>query len=452
MVRRESSVLIWENCTELLEKYVTSSFENGFLPNPPLELPDFPAQYPKSISTISSQILGLFSVDKAGFNAKLLEVIGILEPAYVKRHIDPSREREKWALNNINQISRRILILQINDWFNAALDEHSPDTDRWYFAVSVLIGMCYEASKICKEYCFNFIISISMARPPNFRPNSYPSGPHNIAWDPSKKYTKSEDYTPHPSGVLAVNNILDYLSISIPSSNNILPYWIHNLSTYPSLANHLNLFSRIKTSLLDIDGEQADSLIQATVQLISDYPDESKDILMSINSNSNPSIKRSLASIVPKIYSYDPKFTLSLLDWLLIDPDQKTHILATSTLGFVIRFDKEAFYQRVPTVIHNGNTKALQILVNNSIMEYLNQDITDKINILPDLWIKCDEITRSKLVSYIIDQAKSSTSSYLSTATKIFNKDPKSFLELYRWVGMRDEKLQEKLNEIKSKI
>ena len=106
MVRRESSVLIWENCTELLEKYVTSSFENGFLPNPPLELPDFPAQYPKSISTISSQILGLFSVDKAGFNAKLLEVIGILEPAYVKRHIDPSREREKWALNNINQISR----------------------------------------------------------------------------------------------------------------------------------------------------------------------------------------------------------------------------------------------------------------------------------------------------------------------------------------------------------
>ena len=191
MVRRESSVLIWENCTELLEKYVKSSFENGFLPHPPLELPDFPAQYPKSISTISSQILGLFSVDKAGFNAKLLEVIGILEPAYVKRHIDPLREREKWALNNINQISRRILILQINDWFNAALDEHSPDTDRWYFAVSILIGMCYEASKICKEYCFNFIISISMARPPNFRPNSYPSGPHNIAWDPSKKYTGS---------------------------------------------------------------------------------------------------------------------------------------------------------------------------------------------------------------------------------------------------------------------
>ena len=75
MVRREYSVLIWENCTELLEKYVNNSFENGFLPNPPLELPDFPAQYPKSIPILSSQILGLFSVDKAGFNSKLSEVI-----------------------------------------------------------------------------------------------------------------------------------------------------------------------------------------------------------------------------------------------------------------------------------------------------------------------------------------------------------------------------------------
>jgi len=452
MVRREYSVLIWENCTELLEKYVNNSFENGFLPNPPLELPDFPAQYPKSIPILSSQILGLFSVDKAGFNSKLSEVIEILEPVYVKRHLNPQREREKWALKNINQISRRIIILQINDWFNAALDEISPDTDRWYFAISILIGMCYEASKICRDYCFNFIISISMARSPNFRPKSNPSGPHHIAWDPSKEYVSSEDYTPHPSGVLAVNIILDYLSISKSSSKNILPYWIHSLSTFPSLANHLDLFSRIKLSLNHLEDEQEESLIQATVQLMSDYPNQSKEILVSIDSNSKPSIRRSLASIIPKIYSHDPKFTLSLLDWLLIDSDQKTHVLATSTLGFIIRFDKKEYYLRAPIVIQNGDQKALQILVNNSIMEYLNQDITDKINILPDLWIKCDETSRSKLVSYITDQGKSSLSSYLSTATKIFNKDQKSFLELYRWIGMRDKNLQEKLDELKSKI
>ena len=185
---------------------------------------------------------------------------------------------------------------------------------------------------------------------------------------------------------------------------------------------------------------------------MSDYPNQAKEILVSIDSNTKPSIRRSLASIIPKIYSHDPKFTLSLLDWLLIDSDQKTHVLATSALGFIIRFDKKEYYLRAPIVIQNGDQKALQILVNNSIMEYLNQDITDKINILPDLWIKCDETSRSKLVSYITDQGKSSLSSYLSTATKIFNKDQKSFLELYRWIGMRDKNLQEKLDELKSKI
>ena len=292
MVRRESNALVWEYCTELLTKYVKKSFKNGFLPNPPLELPDFPAQYPKSVSILSSQVLGLFSADKAGFNYKLSEIIEILEPSYVKRHIDPPTEREKWALNNIDEISRRIIILQINDWFNSALDEYSPDTDRWYFGISILIGMCYESSKICRDYCFNFIISISMARPPNFKPKSNPDGPHHIAWDSSKEYVDSEDYIPHPSGILAVNIILDYISLSNSASKNILPYWIHSLSTFPSLTEHLDLFSRIQSILENVTGDHAESLIQATVQLMPDYPIQSKNILSSIDSNSNLSIRR----------------------------------------------------------------------------------------------------------------------------------------------------------------
>jgi hypothetical protein len=172
---------------------------------------------------------------------------------------------------------------------------------------------------------------------------------------------------------------------------------------------------------------------------------------MSIDSSTNPSTKRSLASVIPKIYSYDPEFTLSILDWLLIDSDQNTCVLATGSLGFIIRSNRNAYYLRAPIVIQHGNQKALQILVNNSISEYLNQDISDKINILPDLWIKCNENSRSKLVSYICDQGKLNPSSYVDTATKIFNKDEKSFLDLYRWIGMRDKDLQKKLKDIKTK-
>ncbi len=452
MVRRESNILIWEKCTELLSKYVNESFEHGFLPNPPLELPDFPARYPESISELSTQVLGLFSIDKAGFNSKLDEVVEILEPSYVRRHVNPRGEREKWALKNIDQISKRIIILQINDWLNAALDETSPDTSRWYFAISVLIGMCYESSTICRDFCFNFIISISMARPPNFRPKSNPSGPHHLAWDPSNDDNNSEYNIPHPSGILAVNIILDYLSSSNSSAKNILPFWIHSLSTFPFLTNHLDLFSRIETCLNQLETKQVESLIQATTQLMPDYPTQSKEILGSIESSANLFTKGSLASAIPKIYSYDPEFTLSILDWLLIDPDQNTCVLATAALGFIIRSNREAYYLRAPIVIQHGNQKALQILVNNSIRDYLNYDITDKINILPDLWIKCNETSRSKLVSYICEQGKLSPTSFIDTATRIFNKDTKSFSDLHRWIGMRDTDLQKKLIEIKTKI
>ena len=452
MVRRESNILIWENCTELLSQYVKDSFKHGFLPNPPLELPDFPAQYPESISELSSQVLGLFSIDKAGFNSKLDEVVEALEPSYVNRHINPQGEREKWALKNIDQVSKRIIILQINDWLNAALDEKSPDTSRWYFAISILIGMCYESSTICRDFCFNFIISISMARPPNFRPKTNPSGPHHLAWNPSDNDNNFEYNIPHPSGIFAVNIILDYLSSSDKSLKHILPFWIHSLSTFPFLTDHLDLFSRIKTCLNQLQGEQVESLIQATTQLMPDYPIQSKNILGSIDSSANTFTKGSLASVIPKIYSYDPEFTLSILDWLLIDSDQNTCVLATAALGFIIRSNRNAYYLRAPIVIQHGNQKALQILVNNSIREYLNHDITDKINILPDLWIKCNETSRSKLVSYICDQGKLSPASYIDTATKIFNKDTKSFSDLYRWIGMRDEDLQKKLSKIKTKI
>jgi hypothetical protein len=159
-----------------------------------------------------------------------------------------------------------------------------------------------------------------------------------------------------------------------------------------------------------------------------------------------------VASVIPKIYSHDSQFTLSVLDLLLNDLDQETCVIATSALGFIIRFNPEEYYLRAPIVIQHGNQKALQILVNNSIMEYLNQDITDKINILPDLWINSNESTRSKLVGYIVEQGKLNLPSYINTATEIFNKDQNSFLELYRWVGMRDNILQMKLSGINSKI
>jgi hypothetical protein len=96
MARREAKALVREICNNLLIESISLSFDFLPLPNPPLEFPDFPARPPTELSKIIQQALGISSVDTAGFLYRLEQVIEKEEPDFVKRHIDPDREREKW--------------------------------------------------------------------------------------------------------------------------------------------------------------------------------------------------------------------------------------------------------------------------------------------------------------------------------------------------------------------
>ena len=104
-------------------------------------------------------------------------------------------------------IAEQILILQIKDWFYSALDENSPDTDRWYLAISVFIGLILRGSEITEAQCFPLFNSIIIARQPgNLSIKS--TGPHHISWNGETGGNFAEEIA-HPSGVLAANSILD---------------------------------------------------------------------------------------------------------------------------------------------------------------------------------------------------------------------------------------------------
>ena len=166
MSRREAKALLREHCDKMLRECIALSFEYLPLPNPPLEIPDFPAQSPNDLTTLTQQALGISSIDTAGFLYRLDIIIENHEPSFIKRHIDPDTEREKWLSKNIAEISERILILQIKDWLYSALDEESPDTDRWYLSVSSLIGLSLKGSQIIESEGFNLFDSIIFARKP----------------------------------------------------------------------------------------------------------------------------------------------------------------------------------------------------------------------------------------------------------------------------------------------
>ena len=123
-------------------------------------------------------------------------------PDYVRRNIDPEKLREKWISDNSEMISEALIFKMSSDWLSSALDESSPDTDRWYLGVSLLIGLSLNGSNVAREEGFHLLTSISMASHLEFQtPKS--SGPHHFAWNPANE--TQPDEVPHPSGVLRLN-------------------------------------------------------------------------------------------------------------------------------------------------------------------------------------------------------------------------------------------------------
>ena len=137
MSRREARVLIWERCEALIRELTEASFQAATLPHPPLELPDFPAIQPENSEKLVEQAVGIFLLDRAGFNHRLSSIVDDKIPDYVRRNIDPEKLREKWTSENSEMISEALIFKMSSDWLSSALDESSPDTDRWYLGVSL---------------------------------------------------------------------------------------------------------------------------------------------------------------------------------------------------------------------------------------------------------------------------------------------------------------------------
>jgi len=67
MPKRETKALLRQSCDNLMKECISLSFDFLPLPNPPLEIPDFPARPPNSSSSLIQQALGISSIDNAGF-------------------------------------------------------------------------------------------------------------------------------------------------------------------------------------------------------------------------------------------------------------------------------------------------------------------------------------------------------------------------------------------------
>ena len=445
MSRREAKALLREHCDKILRECIALSFEYLPLPNPPLEIPDFPAQPPNDLTSLTQQALGISSIDTAGFLYRLDIIIDNYEPSYIKRHIDPDAEREKWLAGSILEISERIIILQIKDWLYSALDEESPDTDRWYLSVSSLIGLSLKGSNIIESEGFNLFDSIIYARKPGTSPRKS-IGRHQIAWNGQSEPLNEE--ISHPSGVLAANSILDILQLHQTNHNTVLPFWLERLSVSRHASFVLNIPMRIQNLIIDCGQNNYENLLMATIHSLSHTPDISKEILYHVSNSENKYLRRSLASNLSRIDSEDRNFCISLLEKLIEDEDSDTRVLSTTYLGNLARLERTVFIQFANRISEKKDIRMIQRLIESGLRHYLSLDSNDSDNLVPMLWIQSNSESRSQLSGMLIEIAKKNQSSFIKISSEIFNLDKNSHIDLVNRITLRNSDLANVIKNI----
>ena len=438
MARREAKALVREYCNKILIESITLSFDFLPLPNPPLELPDFPARPPSDVSKIIQQALGISSIDTAGFLFRLEQVIEKDEPDFIKRHIDPDTEREKWLSKNIAEISERILILQIKDWLYSALDEESPDTDRWYLSVSSLIGLSLKGSQIIESEGFNLFDSIVFARKPGTSSRKS-SGRHQLTWNGESEISNEE--ISHPSGVLAANSILDILQLHQTNHNTVLPYWLERLSISKHISFVLNIPSRVQNLIIDCNQNNCENLLMATIHNLSNNPDVSKEILYQACNSEKEYLRRNLASSLSRIDSEDRDFCVSLLEKLIRDEDSDTRVLSTTYLGNLARLERSVFIQFTKEISKKQDSRMIQRLIESGLRHYLSLDSNDSEDLVPMLWVQCNSESRSQLSGMLVEIGKKNQPSFIKISSKISELDRDSYVDLVNRISLRNSEL-----------
>ena len=438
MSRREARTLIWEGCEALIRELTETSFQVATLPHPPLELPDFPAIQPETSEKLADQAVGIFLNDKAGFNHRLSSIVDDKIPDYIRRNIDPEKLREKWISENSEKISEALIFKMSSDWLSSALDESSPDTDRWYLGVSLLIGLSLNGSYVAREEGFHLLISISMAQPPRLQ-TPRTSGPHHLAWNPSNE--TQPDEVPHPSGVLAASIILDTLSGNHVSNSQILPYWLESLTVFRKLSMHLNVPNRLMTLLNQRDYTNSRMVVKSAIQLISEYPQESHDILALASKHRDPETRRELASLLQRISSDDTQLALGLMERLLQDEDSDTRVLATTFLSSLVRYDIPTFSVKASEVLKRGDERMTQRIVDSALREYLSINPMDEDSLLSHAWISSGESSKSRLVGLVMQQLEVTEEGFKLSCRRIYESSNDEYYDLKKRILRRDSSL-----------
>jgi hypothetical protein len=366
---------------------------------------------------IRQTAIGLHAADRAGFTRLLAEVVENQLPSFVSRSIDVERAEEKWLVNNVPQITRKVVLGRLNEWLSTALDPVVPDGERWYLAVALLTGLAQTSPETIVEDTSHLLESIAIASPPGRWSTRSAPGLHNLDWRPGDTSgVISPDCS--PDGAIAVDWLIDVLAKDVEANQTILAEWILGFSVRLHLHGPLRYNERL-LMLAPLSESTGIAAAAALPHLLESSVEDSHLLTKSLLNHSNVSVRRRLLEITPSIFPLDLQLGLKLIDAGLIDLDSDVRVLATSALNSLDRWDELAFIERCVTIVEHSDPRVRRRFGQTGLRSCLAIDSSDERHILSRMWMDDDETLRARLEIFMIEMAENDPNSFKQQLARI---------------------------------
>lgn len=396
MAQREPMALLWERSHDVLSSCVKTGVRFAPLPSPPHLFEEMPAIEPED-DLICQQAIGVNAIDKAGFNRIIDNFLSSNTPDHVKRSIDQERALERHILDSIELLVDHFLVARITEWFRSGLDPEVPDVDRWWWAISLFIGVCIQRPNAVINDGFHLIESIALASPPGYWQTKAGKGPHLLDW--RGESDDVEDIQAHIDGGIAAAWVLDHVE-----KVEILPfYWWPEIINRSHLYVPLRMKERLDSAINNIS--MKNTLVECIPHLIIQDLEYSKIFIEKFLNKCESKEIPKLVSMAERISFHSIETSLLLIDYGF-ECGGDASVIAQGALSAIAIHDEQAFLSRVERAATHNEIRSRRRFVQSGLRILMQIDPEDSRNILTNCLIENDEVSKIRLQRFAIEMCE----------------------------------------------
>ena len=389
-----------EQVLEALATRLVDSLEKGLmawpLPHPPLSDSDFPPTHPKEQRDVSEMGLGLLRADRGMFDRHLAIVVDLIVPHRMNLTDDPFEIHERWLLKRLDILTERLLFAIATEWLAQALDRSSPDTNRWWLAISLINGLCDASHGQPVHQGYHLVESIALAE----RPGTWHTQPEatnaNVDWNPHGMIPRTTSVIAHEAGADAAKWMMMQLENGDVERRKLLVEWCRLLLERKELIEPLGISEILIRRAGDSSEEVSSRVVVCLARLIEGDKDSGLECIRILHSREDLLTRRTMADTLTRLFRRITTDAVPLLNDMLEDEDESVLAAASATIGDLRFLDKTLWADKIRDLCDHQSKTVRRNLV-YTIRDYLEEFSTDEREILPKLWADGDETVLTRL-------------------------------------------------------